>query len=169
MTSLARSRSLLRLGALALTVGVLLAACGDDAAPATSTLPASVPAESPVSSPVSSEPVAIVGVHEGVEFYPACGNEILDHLGVTWFSIVAAGGVPVDPALQPQVDEVFSSEREPSPVAGKRGLVRVAAPGPGDDIGTLVVWADGVARWVSDSGDLDQWLVADEIQYMWVC
>ena len=43
------------------------------------------------------------------------------------------------------------------------------SPGPGDDIGTLVVWADGVARWASDSGKLDVWMIDDEITYPWVC
>jgi hypothetical protein len=41
--------------------------------------------------------------------------------------------------------------------------MRVVDPGPGDDIGTLTVWADGVARWESDSGNLATWLVDDEI------
>jgi hypothetical protein len=49
------------------------------------------------------------------------------------------------------------------------GVARVAPPGPGDDIGTLVVWAVGVARWVSDSGVLDVWLIDDEVTYNWVC
>jgi hypothetical protein len=32
-----------------------------------------------------------------------------------------------------------------------------------------VVWADGVARWTSDSGNLDVWLVDEPITYNWVC
>lgn len=60
-------------------------------------------------------------------------------------------------------------EREDSPVAGVHGLARVPSPAPGDDIGTLVVWADGVARWVSKSRDLDVWMIDDEIVYTWVC
>jgi len=31
------------------------------------------------------------------------------------------------------------------------------------------MWADGVARWVSDSGKIDVWMVDDEITYMWAC
>ena len=45
----------------------------------------------------------------------------------------------------------------------------LAVAGPDDDVGTLVVWADGVARWVADSGDLDVWMIDDEVPYYWVC
>jgi hypothetical protein len=65
---------------------------------------------------------------------------------------------------------ITSVDREPSPVGVPTGFApRVAEPGPGDDVGTLVVWADGVARWVSDSGNLDVWLIAEELTYDWVC
>ena len=57
----------------------------------------------------------------------------------------------------------------PASPAGFGGLARVMEPGPGDDVGTLVIWADGVARFVSDSGDLTAWMVTDEITYDWVC
>ena len=113
--------------------------------------------------------VAIVGVYEAVEFYPACGNETLEHFGVTWYPIANVGFGPTDPTFQEQVDGVLAQEREPSPVSGVRGLVHVVAPGPGDDSGTLVVWADGVARWVSDSGELDVWMIDEELTYNWVC
>ena len=33
----------------------------------------------------------------------------------------------------------------------------------------MAVWADGVARWVSDRGELDVWMVDDEIEYSWIC
>lgn len=71
--------------------------------------------------------------------------------------------------LQERVDEVRAVQRESSPVRGVNGLVRVPAPGPGDNIGTLVAWADGVARWVSDSRNLDVWLIDEPISYSWVC
>ncbi len=54
-------------------------------------------------------------------------------------------------------------------MTGRQGLVRVVEPGPGDAFGTLVVWADGVAQWLSDSRDLDVWMIDDEIIYNWVC
>jgi hypothetical protein len=46
---------------------------------------------------------------------------------------------------------------------------RVVAPGPGDDVGTLVIYQNGLAYWVSDSGDLDTWLTDTELTYNWVC
>jgi hypothetical protein len=74
-----------------------------------------------------------------------------------------------DADRQNMVDEMFAVARAESPVAGRYGLIKVVAPGPGDDIGTLVVWADGVARWVSDSRNLDVWMIDDPIRYAWVC
>ena len=123
----------------------------------------------PERSEPSSGGVEILGIYPGVHAYPACGNESLDHLGVTWYPLVHTGYDPIDTSLQPRVDAIFDVEREEPPDARFQGLVRVMEPGPGDDIGTLVVWADGVARWISDSGDLDVWMIDDEIEYMWLC
>jgi hypothetical protein len=125
---------------------------------------------SPSSSALlGTAPVEIVDVVDAVGFYPACGNETLDHQGTTWFTLANAAYGSVDPSFEQRADVVLSIDREASPVMGRQGLVRVVEPGPGDDIGTLVVWADGVARWVSDSGDLDVWLIDDELTYNWVC
>jgi hypothetical protein len=163
-----------------LCCGIAFGGCdSDDQAPAatqpsetadvtTPTTPSNSSLPSDVTEPATA-PVEIVGVYEAVEFYPACGNETLDHQGVTWYTLVHSGLDPVDPELQQRVDEVLAVEREDSPVAGVHGLTRVPIPGPGDEIGTLVVWADGVARWVSASGDLDVWMINDEIVYTWAC
>jgi hypothetical protein len=127
-------------------------------------------------SPAAATPVGIVGVYEAIEFYPACGNETLNHQGVTWYTLVPVGfdlparltSNPGDADRQNMIDEVFAVARAESPVAGRYGL-KVVPPGPGDDIGTLVVWADGVARWVSDSRNLDVWMIDDPIRYIWAC
>jgi hypothetical protein len=108
-------------------------------------------------------------VYEAVGFYPACGTETLDHQGVRWYPLAPPGIDALDSDIQDRLDEILATEREVSPIAGTRGMVRVPAPGPGDNVGTLVVWADGVARWVSDSGDLDVWMIDDEVVYTWVC
>ena len=114
--------------------------------------------------------VPIVGTYDGVSFYPACGTEVLDHEGVTWYTLAHDGAQATDPEFAKRLSLLAAVDREPSPVSGVNGFaVRVAEPGPGDDIGTLVVWDDGVARFVSDSGDLDVWLVDDELEYTWVC
>lgn len=118
--------------------------------------------------PATSLPdaIRIVGVYESVEFYPACGNETLQHLTRTWYPVASD---PTNSGIRDEVAARLEAQREESPVVGRRGLLRVVEPGPGDDTGTLVIWADGVARWVSDSRDLDVWMVDDEITYNWVC
>jgi len=113
--------------------------------------------------------VPVASVAEGVAGYPACGTEPITSDGVTWYPVATVGGAAPTPELQAELDAILAVDREPSPVDGPSGLVRVVAPGPGDDVGTLVVWADGVARWTSDSGDLDVWLVDRELTYDWVC
>jgi hypothetical protein len=127
------------------------------------------PPSSPAATTAAVVPVGVVGVFDEIEFYPACGNETLEHQDTWWYPIFQVGYEPMDASLAPRVDAVLSIEREPSPVVGRHGLVRVANPGPGDDSGTLVVWADGVARWVSDSADLDVWMTTEPIDYNWVC
>ena len=114
--------------------------------------------------------VPIVGTFEDVAFYPACGTETLDHEGITWYTLSSLEFPTTDPEHAKVLALVASVERESSPVAGFNGVAaRVAEPGPGDDVGTLVIWADGVARFVSDSGNLDVWLVDDELTYHRVC
>lgn len=137
-------------------------------APETTTPEMTTPQTTTPETTAAPAPVPIVAVHEGVGFYPACGNETLTFDGETWYQLNHYDGYDEEYAT---IYEAFAdAEREPSPVAGRRGFApAVVAPGPGDDIGTLVIWADGVARWVSESGDLDVWMVDDEITYNWVC
>ncbi|MCE9623550.1 MAG: hypothetical protein K8R99_14530 [Actinomycetia bacterium] len=142
---------------LFIACGIGFVACGSDAAPSHAT------AQSPA-------PVEIIGVFEDVKAYPACGNETLDHQGVTWYPVMRFGFPPFDSGLQARADEILSVDRVDPPSAPVSGFAPlVPSPDPGDDIGTLVVWADGVARWVSDSGKLDVWMIDDEITYTWVC
>lgn len=110
------------------------------------------------SDDAESGPVEIVAVIDDVDdFYPACGNVTLEHDGTTWYTLVHVGWEPADPALQDRVDAVVATERDEAPTASSpaHGFAQVAPPGPGDDIGTLVIWKDGVARWTSDSGVQD--------------
>ena len=134
---------------------------------ATVSSPAPFPSHATVQSPA---PVEIVGVYEDVKAYPACGNETLDHDGVTWYPVMRLGYQPFDSSLQARADEILAVDRVDPPSARLQAFARrVPSPGPGDDIGTLVVWVDGVARWVSDSGKLDVWMIDDEITYTWEC
>jgi len=118
---------------------------------------------------VSEAAVAIVEVDEAVRYYPACGNETLEYGGTTWYPLPMWVGDEFGDQIVGLIEEASSVDREPYRFATRSGLVRVAPPGPGDDIGTLVIWADGFARWVSDNGNLDTWLTTTELQYPWEC
>jgi hypothetical protein len=108
---------------------------------------------------VAPSPTGYSGVDTNVAYYPACGNETLEHNGRTWFQISR------DDWATPSAQAAWPS--------GGRGLgmsvPMVAAPGPGDDTGTLYVYPEGRAYWVSDSGELDTWLTLVPQAYGWVC
>lgn len=111
----------------------------------------------------------IVVVFEDVEFYPACGNEPLEHGGFTWYQVHQGE----HPEVYARTVEAYR-ENIPEDVAAQgfapHGFAaRVAPPGPGDDIGTLVVWSDDVAWFVSDNGNYHAWLVREELTYGWEC
>lgn len=95
----------------------------------------------------------VVAVHEGVLFYPACGNEVLRHEGVDYYSLL------------PEEDVTVLRLGRGAGVS----IHLVAPPGPGDDVGTLTIYSDGFAHFVSDSGDLDVWLTQEFRNYNWVC
>lgn len=116
------------------------------------------PAAPPTTAPTGTE-VAVSVVYEGVEFYPACGDEVLQHESGTWYSI------------QPEYEDwwALATETLRQEVVQSGFAPRVAPPGPGDDVGTLTVWEDGIARFVSDSGDVSAWLTQEELTYTWVC
>lgn len=102
-----------------------------------------------------------------VSFYPACGNEVLQFDGRSWYPFAPANpsDFPADPLQADDADaRAMDLAGEPATNAGM-----VIAPGPGDAVGTLVVFEGGFAYWQSDSGDLDTWLVTTEITYQWVC
>ncbi|TDT17443.1 hypothetical protein BDK89_3053 [Ilumatobacter fluminis] len=106
--------------------------------------------------------MTITEVVEGVEYYPACGNEILDLDGVLWY--------PIDETIAPELWAAATTiDRDAFEIAAASGFARVAEPGPGDDIGTFVLYEDGIARFVSDSGNLDRWLTTQEQTYPWEC
>ena len=115
------------------------------------------------------QPVAVVKVLDGVEAYPACGNEPFTHEGVTWYPIAHVGFDPFDSRLKALLERVLAVERDMPDTSDVSQFARVSPPGPGDDVGTLIVWEDGVGRWTSDSGDLDVWVTVEEVTYSWVC
>jgi hypothetical protein len=115
-------------------------------------------ATSPTSTEVSTGgPVGIARVVHDFEYYGACGNETV-RVGRTTF-------YPVLPRQRRQINQSnYPHDSDVSP----SGLMRVAPPGPGDDIGTMTVYTDGLARFESASGRII-WLTDDEQTYNWVC
>ena len=168
------SRTRVRVLGLIVIGSVLIASCDDSRIATEPTQVAEAPTAvivAPTESfvPTTTDVVPIVGVYEDVAFYPACGNETLDHLGTTWFPALRPGRESTEREPQAEADALLAAPRAESPVEGLHGFARVVAPGPGDDTGTLVVWADGVARWVSNSRDLDVWMINHEVAYSWEC
>lgn len=88
----------------------------------------------------------------------ACGNETVDVDGTIFYPVLPERMAEIDLARYPVEDAVATAS----------GLLRVVAPGPGDDVGTMIVYIDGNARFQSDSGRV-VWLTDEEQTYNWVC
>ncbi len=120
-------------------------------------------------------PGAQTATYESVTFYPACGNETLAHEGEKWFPFTpenpedfpTPASVANDAGAAGEALSKGATASAPGRVSASLGTA--IAPGPGDDVGTLTVYEDGFAHWVSDSGDLDTWLTDTELTYNWVC
>ena len=108
---------------------------------------------------VAPTPSGYSSATENVQFYPACGNESLTAGRTTWYPV--------------ERDDWPAPSVQAAAASGGRGIAagvhRVAAPGPGDDVGTLYVYPGGRAYWVSESGNLDTWLTVVPQTYNWVC
>lgn len=143
---------------LGVTIACLVfgtAACGGNDHPTAASVPAAT--GSPSTEVPTAEPgqVEILAVHEGFEFYNPCGDAPLEVFGATYYPVYREDVNEIDEARYP-------IEATPE------GLVRVAPPGPGDDVGTMVLYADGMARFESDSG-MVTWFTDQELTYDWVC
>lgn len=141
--------------AAALVGAIALAGCAQSGSPTGPT------------GPEYSQPTNIETWFNGVAYYPACGNEILEHGGTTWYPFTSD---------ESEAWETPWAQAGPSASGMGGGLARVAlrlpavaAPGPGDDYGTLTVFEGGIAYWESSSGNLDTWLTVVPMTYTWVC
>lgn len=102
--------------------------------------------------------VDVVEVLEDQNYYYACGNEVL----------ILPDGRTFYP-LHPEDQSEFDASPYATAAAIAAGhLSAVAPPGPGDDTGTVTIYADGMAHWASDSGH-EAWLTEDELEYGWIC
>lgn len=131
----------------------------------------------------SAAPGTVVQVHEDVAFYPACGNEVLDLYGTTWYQLLPEEQrpmpddldyensiAPASPGTFTMVRSALRPSQEPSmSLTHGRNVPAVVAPGPGDDVGDVTVFTDGLALFESDSGDLTTWLTLEERTCNWVC
>lgn len=170
---------------LAVATALLLAACGDDdassgaatvatvddhatSAPGSTvtTVASEVATTATASTEVSStsdapivtvDDIAVVEVVDGIEWYEPCGNVPLRVDGDVWWPLL------------PEELEAIDETRYPEPDEPQGLATRVVPPGPGDDVGTLVVYSDGIARFESDSGAIVIWLGDEARSYDWVC
>lgn len=98
----------------------------------------------------------------GVDYYYACGNEVLELPdGRRFYPFVE----------QDQVNEDAYLGAPPPQGASARFAVATLAvpmPEPGDDTGTLTIFEEGTARFVSETG-IEAWLTDEEQTYNWVC
>lgn len=96
-----------------------------------------------------------------VDYYYACDNEVLELPdGRRFYPFVD----------QDQVDEdaYLSAPLPPSAWLQTATLIAVPMPEPGEDIGTLTIFEDGTARFVSETG-IEAWLTGEEQTYNWDC
>lgn len=97
-----------------------------------------------------------------VDYYYACGNEVLELPDGRRFYPFADQG---------QVDEdAYLSATSPQSASAHLATATLAVPmpEPGDDTGRLTIFEDGTARFVSRTGT-EAWLTDEEQTYNWVC
>ena len=145
---------------------LLLAACGDQGDARGDAVPADAAAAATTVPGTAEVDIAIV--YERVEYYGACGNESVTVDDVTYYPILNETypgnneGFPVpDFDRYPLVGALVG-------LSGSVAAPRVPSPGPGDDVGELIIYVDGIARFESDSGWVI-WLTSEEQTYGWVC
>ncbi len=118
-----------------------------------------------------------VASYTDVAYYPACGNETLTFEGQAWFPFdpVHTDGLPANPLADAPPPSPAASAMDAGGGAGGNGapaaspVGAVAAPGPGDDVGTLVIYENDLAYWQNDTGTLKRWLTQHYLEYNWVC
>ncbi len=144
------------LAATATVAGGCGQAVGSDSA-MTTEISTAVPTPTASTPSSAKDTIEIAQVVRDVEFYGACGNETASVGSTVYYQLLDDERDALEPSRYP-LDEPTSSA----------GFARVVEPGPGDDIGTMIVYSDGMARFTSDSGTT-YWLTSEERIYNWVC
>jgi hypothetical protein len=103
----------------------------------------------------------IVAIHEDVNWYPPCATYPIELGGKQFYPL---------PMGAPEVDESVYPLKVVAATFGGLGfsVPRVAPPGPGDDVGTVIEYSDGMARFESESGNV-AWLTLEVQEYGYVC
>jgi hypothetical protein len=129
----------------------------------------------------SGEPtdITIVDVIENVQWYPACATSPID-LGGRLFYPLPFGAPAVDESMYPLPARASALGSGGSAAADGESmnsryfmtlsltLPGVAPPGPGDDVGTVIIYSNGMARFESESGTV-AWLTTEKQYYGYVC
>ncbi len=106
--------------------------------------------------------VPVTDVVENVGYYYACGNEVLQLPdGRSFWPLLEQDRVNRTKYLDTPTDDNALA------FTGSLTLA-VAPPRPGDDIGTLTVYEDGMAKYVSHRGTT-AWLDDEPVTYGWEC
>ena len=113
-------------------------------------------------------PGDLIDTVDDVEFYPACGNEVLVFEGEVWHAF-SPSNLDEFPGEARALATAPLGFARASAVVPAVVVPAVEAPGPGDDVGTLTIYEGGFAHWASRSGKLETWLTAVEIEYSWIC
>lgn len=168
-------------GPAAVVLLAVLTACGQQGAPVSGETGdhRGTPSASSTPSLGRSGAPVVVDVHLGVSYYGACGNEVLQYRGRTYWPMLPEELEGLDlqqqRALLAPPDSPSSAQDSTHTDTARQGVVVAAAalplvapPGPGDDTGTLTVFSDEVAHFISDSGN-ETWLTTASRSYGWVC
>lgn len=150
---------------LALLLAFLLTGCGTSAGE-----PAGGETESP--APSADGPVEVSEVRHDLTYYDPCRNEVYPIDGVTYYPLYSEELGGLDESRYPV------PERPDTATSGGRGLWGAGAgmavipmvpmPQEGDDTGTMILYADGMARFESHTG-IVSWLSTESRDYGWVC
>lgn len=130
-------------GLITVAVAALLAGCGGG-------------------GPEPDPEVPVSETIEDVDYYFACGNEVLELPdGRRFYPFEDQDAVDDEAYLGAPKSQTTSAFLVATTLA-------VPPPDPGDDTGTLTIYRDGTARFVSDSGT-EAWLTDEERTYNWEC
>lgn len=166
MRSLPRARRGLATVAVAAAGAWALVGCGSEDVPDTSAPPTATP---------SAAELSVLETLR-VDYYGACGNETLLVDEVTYYPVARGEIEQLDLsghrallAEDGDAESTVGADRAVGGTATVQAAIRlIPPPGPGDDVGTMTRFSDGMAYVVSDSGT-EYWLSTEIRNLDWEC